>query len=107
MPILSMFYGIVVREPLKWETPMHPHVRAVRPLDDYRMEVLFGNNGERRMFFMKPFLKRGIFVKPYLSRKQGGMSRMVMASVKPRRGRVRLGRAGRGRRGGQGGRRIV
>jgi hypothetical protein len=41
---------------------MNPYVRLVRPLDDYRMEVLF-ENGERRMFDAKPYLQHGVFVR--------------------------------------------
>jgi hypothetical protein len=41
---------------------MNPYVKAVRPLDDYRLEVLF-ENGERRLFDMKPYLQHGVFVR--------------------------------------------
>ena len=40
---------------------MNPHVKSVRALDDYELEVSF-ENGERRSFDVKPFLSRGIFV---------------------------------------------
>ena len=40
---------------------MNPHVKSVRALDDYELEVSF-DNGERRRFDVKPFLSRGIFV---------------------------------------------
>jgi len=38
---------------------MNPYVKSVRPLDDYRLEVLF-ENGERRLFDVKPHLRRGV-----------------------------------------------
>ncbi len=41
---------------------MNPHVKSVRALDDYQLEVSF-DNGERRIFDVKPFLSRGIFVR--------------------------------------------
>jgi hypothetical protein len=41
---------------------MNPYVRDVRPLDDYRLEVSF-ENGERRVFDVKPYIYRGIFVR--------------------------------------------
>lgn len=41
---------------------MNPYVKLVRPLDDYRLEVLF-ENGERRMFQAKSYLQHGIFVR--------------------------------------------
>ncbi|MFY9607133.1 MAG: DUF2442 domain-containing protein [Blastocatellia bacterium] len=41
---------------------MNPHVESVRALDDYQLEVAF-ENGERRIFDVKPFLSRGIFVR--------------------------------------------
>jgi Protein of unknown function (DUF2442) len=41
---------------------MNPHVKSVRALDDYELEVSF-ENGERRRFDVKPFLSRGIFVR--------------------------------------------
>jgi hypothetical protein len=41
---------------------MNPHVRAVRALDDYELEVSF-DNGELRSFDVKPYLDRGIFVR--------------------------------------------
>ena len=41
---------------------MNPHVKAVRPLDDYELEVSF-ENGESRRFDVKPYLDRGIFVR--------------------------------------------
>jgi hypothetical protein len=41
---------------------MNPYVKDVRPLDDYRLEVWF-ENGEQRIFDVKPYLYRGIFVR--------------------------------------------
>ena len=41
---------------------MNPYVKYVRPLDDYQLEVIF-ENGERRMFDVKPYLQRGVFVR--------------------------------------------
>ncbi len=41
---------------------MNPHVKNVRPLDDYELEVSF-ENGELRRFDVKPYLGRGIFVR--------------------------------------------
>jgi hypothetical protein len=41
---------------------MNPYVKSIRPLDDYRLEVVFEND-ERRLFDVKPYLYRGIFVR--------------------------------------------
>lgn len=41
---------------------MNPHVRSVRALEEYELEVSF-ENGESRIFDVKPFLSRGIFVR--------------------------------------------
>lgn len=41
---------------------MNPHVKAVRALEDYELEVSF-DNGESRRFDVKPYLDRGIFVR--------------------------------------------
>lgn len=41
---------------------MDPHVKSVRALDDYELEVSF-ENGECRRFDVKPYLGRGIFVR--------------------------------------------
>jgi hypothetical protein len=41
---------------------MNPYVKDVRPLDDYCLEVWF-ENGERRIFDVKPYIYRGIFVR--------------------------------------------
>ena len=45
--------------------PVNPYVEHVRPLDDYRLEVTF-ENGERRVFDVKPYLQRGVFDTLYL-----------------------------------------
>ncbi len=41
---------------------MNPHVRSVRALEDFELEVSF-ENGESRRFDVKPYLDRGIFVR--------------------------------------------
>ncbi|MBI4515290.1 MAG: DUF2442 domain-containing protein [Deltaproteobacteria bacterium] len=41
---------------------MNPHVKSVRALEDYELEVSF-DNGESRRFDVKPYLGRGIFVR--------------------------------------------
>ena len=41
---------------------MNPHVKSVRPLEDYELEIAF-ENGESRRFDVKPYLGRGIFVR--------------------------------------------
>ena len=41
---------------------MNPRVLHLRPLDDYQLEVTF-ENGERRIFDVKPYLQRGVFVR--------------------------------------------
>ncbi len=44
------------------EGAMNPRVKSVRALDHYELEVYF-DNGERRVFDVKPYLSRGIFVR--------------------------------------------
>lgn len=39
---------------------MNPRVTGVKPLDNYRLELLFTNQ-ERRLFDVKPYLSIGIF----------------------------------------------
>jgi hypothetical protein len=39
---------------------MNPHVKSVRALEDYELEVVF-DNGESRRFDVKPYLDRGVF----------------------------------------------
>ena len=41
---------------------MNPHVKSVRALEDYELDVSF-DNGESRRFDVKPYLGRGIFVR--------------------------------------------
>ena len=41
---------------------MNPHVKQVRPLEDYQLELLF-ENGEQRIFDVKPYLQCGVFVR--------------------------------------------
>jgi hypothetical protein len=41
---------------------MNPHVKGVRALDEYELEVSF-ENGESRRFDVKPYLDRGIFAR--------------------------------------------
>ena len=41
---------------------MNPHVKSVRALEDYELEVSF-DNGESRRFDLKPYLDRGIFAR--------------------------------------------
>lgn len=39
---------------------MNPYVKHAFPLDDFRLELGF-DNGERRMFDIRPYLQRGVF----------------------------------------------
>jgi hypothetical protein len=41
---------------------MNPHVKSVRALENYELEVAF-DNGESRRFDVKPYLDRGVFVR--------------------------------------------
>lgn len=41
---------------------MNPHVKSVRALDNYELEIVF-DNGESRQFDLKPYLDRGVFVR--------------------------------------------
>ena len=41
---------------------MNPYVKQVRPLEDFQIEVLF-ENGEYRIFDVKPYLQRGVFIR--------------------------------------------
>ena len=41
---------------------MNPYVKRVRPLEDYQLELIF-ENGEQRIFDVKPYLQRGVFVR--------------------------------------------
>ena len=39
---------------------MNPIVKTVKPIDDFMLHIWF-NNGEERLFDVKPYLDRGIF----------------------------------------------
>lgn len=41
---------------------MNPYVLSVEPLDDYCLDLMF-ESGERRIFDVKPYLQRGLFVR--------------------------------------------
>jgi hypothetical protein len=41
---------------------MNPYVKSVKARNDYRLELLF-ENGERRMFDLKPYLGCGVFAR--------------------------------------------
>lgn len=41
---------------------MNPHVASVRAHDDYSLDIVF-ENGEQRIFDVKPYLNRGVFVR--------------------------------------------
>lgn len=53
---------------------MNPRVASVKPSDDYTLSLVF-ENGEKRVFDVKPFLDRGIFTQL--------KDRRVFNSVKP------------------------
>ena len=44
------------------EKSVNPYVKDVRPLADYHLELAF-ENGERRLFDVKPYLQRGVFIR--------------------------------------------
>ena len=58
---------------------MNPYVKHVRPLEDYQMEVVF-ENGEHRIFDLRPYLDRGVFV-PLRNRTAFRAARVVAGSV--------------------------
>jgi hypothetical protein len=58
---------------------MNPYVKHVRPLNDHRLEVTF-ENGERRIFDVKPYLQRGVFVR-LQNRATFQAARVVVGSV--------------------------
>ena len=58
---------------------MNPYIQHVHPLDDYQLEVVF-ENGERRIFDVKPYLRRGVFVR-LQSRAAFQAARVVAGSV--------------------------
>jgi hypothetical protein len=41
---------------------MNPRVKTVRPLDEFCLELVF-DNGELRVFDLKPYLYLGVFVR--------------------------------------------
>jgi len=41
---------------------MYPYLKSVEALNDYQLALEF-QNGERRIFDMKPYLSRGIFIR--------------------------------------------
>ena len=41
---------------------MNPYVKSVQPLDDYRLALEF-ENGDRRVFDLKPYLEKGVFTR--------------------------------------------
>ncbi|PKO22454.1 MAG: DUF2442 domain-containing protein [Chloroflexi bacterium HGW-Chloroflexi-1] len=41
---------------------MNPYVKQVYPLTDYQLEIMFENE-ECRIFDVKPYLRRGVFVR--------------------------------------------
>ncbi len=58
---------------------MNPYVKSVQSLDDYQLALEF-ENGEQRIFDLKPYLGRGVFARlknPVLFK----TARMVAGSV--------------------------
>ena len=41
---------------------MNPYVKSVRPQEDYRLLLTF-ENGEKRIFDLKPYLDKGVFTR--------------------------------------------
>ena len=41
---------------------MNPYVKSVQPLDDYKLALVF-ENGEQRIFDLKPYLGFGVFTR--------------------------------------------
>lgn len=41
---------------------MNPYVKSLYPRNNYLLEIVF-ENGERRIFDMKPYLQHGVFVR--------------------------------------------
>lgn len=58
---------------------MNPYVTQVNPLEDFRLELTF-ENGERRIFDMKPYLQQGVFIR-LQSRSLFQAARVVAGSV--------------------------
>ena len=59
---------------------MNPYVSHVRPLDDHRLEVTFENDESIRLFDVKPYLQRGVFVR-LQNRAAFQAARVVVGSV--------------------------
>ena len=58
---------------------MNPYVKSVQARNDYRLELVF-ENGERRMFDLKPYWGRGVFAR-LQSRALFQAARVVAGSV--------------------------
>jgi hypothetical protein len=58
---------------------MNPYVKFVRPLDDYELALEF-ENGEHRIFDLKPYLEMGVF-KRLQNRALFKTARVVAGSV--------------------------
>jgi hypothetical protein len=41
---------------------MNPYVKSIYPLNDFRLELTF-ENGECKIFSMKPYLDKGVFTR--------------------------------------------
>ena len=41
---------------------MNPYVKSVRPQEDYQLWLTF-ENGEKRIFDVKPYLDKGVFIR--------------------------------------------
>ncbi len=41
---------------------MNPYVQTVSPSNDYMLDIIF-ENGERRVFDLKPYLLKGVFAR--------------------------------------------
>ncbi len=41
---------------------MNPYVKSVQPMDDYQLALTF-ENGEQRVFDLKPYLGMGVFAR--------------------------------------------
>lgn len=39
---------------------MNPRIKSVSPLENYHLKLVF-NNGEHKVFDMKPYLEKGVF----------------------------------------------
>jgi Protein of unknown function (DUF2442) len=58
---------------------MNPYVKSVKPLSNYRLDLLFEND-ERRIFNLTPYLGRGVFSR-LQSRALFRAARVVAGSV--------------------------